>query len=426
MSERQLKLGSLFDGSGTAPLAAAMCGIQPVWASEIEPFPIRVTSKRFPGMKHLGSITEINGAEIEPVDIICGGSPCQDLSVAGKQAGLHEGKRSHLFFEMMRIIKEMRGATNGKYPRYVIWENVPGAFSSNGGNDFLAVLRAFAEIADPDVHVPRPENKGNTDRLAWKYAGTIVGDGYSIAWRTMDAQYWGVPQRRRRIYLVADFGSERAGEILFERTGVQGNPEPRRAARKGTAENATGSAGGSCSVRCLNPWDSQTIRQYDTDGLYPALTSNATGVQNRQGVVYPAVARCLTAEHDASPCVDRGQNVVAAFMGSQGAKARSIAYCDDGTTPHLRAENSGSNQVPDVVYSIEGNTIDRSSSKNGKGYSEDVSPTMNTQDRHGICYAADCRNLTLNEELSGTLQAKENGGMSLNYQNPVVYVKGEQ
>lgn len=135
-----LKLGSLFDGSGTAPLAAAMCGIEPVWASEIEPFPIRVTTQRFPGMKHLGSITDIDGATIEPVDIICGGSPCQDLSVAGKQTGLHNGKRSHLFFEMTRIITEMRGATNGKYPRYVIWENVPGAFSTNKGADFLAVL----------------------------------------------------------------------------------------------------------------------------------------------------------------------------------------------------------------------------------------------------------------------------------------------
>ena len=134
-----LKLGSLFDGSGTAPLAATMCGIEPVWASEIEKYPIAVTSARFPNMKHLGDITKIDGTAIEPVDIICGGSPCQDLSVAGKQAGLYEGERSHLFFEMTRIIKQMREATNGKYPRYCIWENVPGAFSSNKGYDFLAV-----------------------------------------------------------------------------------------------------------------------------------------------------------------------------------------------------------------------------------------------------------------------------------------------
>lgn len=152
-----MTLGSLFDGSGTCPLAAAMCGITPVWASEIEPYPIRVTQKNFPRMKHLGDITQINGAEIEPVDIVTFGSPCQDLSVAGTQKGLIDGKRSSLFFEAIRIIKEMRGVTHGKYPRYVIWENVPGAFSSNKGRDFLSVLRAFVEAAgghDTDVSEP--------------------------------------------------------------------------------------------------------------------------------------------------------------------------------------------------------------------------------------------------------------------------------
>ena len=233
-----MKLGSLFDGSGTAPLAATMCGIEPVWASEIEPYPIMVTTARFPNMKHLGSILDIDGKTVEPVDIICGGSPCQDLSVAGKQKGLHEGERSHLFFEMTRIIKEMREATNGRYPRYVIWENVPGAFSSNKGYDFLAVLQAFAEIADTDIHVPEPKQKASGKGLAWKYAGYVAGDGWSIAWRTVDAQYWGVPQRRRRIYLVADFGGERADEILFERTGVPGDSEPGRAQGKEIAGDA--------------------------------------------------------------------------------------------------------------------------------------------------------------------------------------------
>ena len=150
-----MTLGSLFDGSGTCPLAAAMCGITPVWASEIEPYPIRVTQKNFPRMKHLGDITQINGAEIEPVDIVTFGSPCQDLSIAGMQKGLIDGKRSNLFFEAIRIIKEMRKATHGKYPRYAVWENVPGAFSSNQGRDFLAVLRAFVEAAGGDgVDVP--------------------------------------------------------------------------------------------------------------------------------------------------------------------------------------------------------------------------------------------------------------------------------
>lgn len=145
-----MTLGSLFDGSGTCPLAAAMCGITPVWASEIEPYPIRVTQKNFPQMKHLGDITQINGAEIEPVDIVTFGSPCQDLSVAGTQKGLIDGKRSSLFFEAIRIIMEMREATHGKYPRYAVWENVPGALSSNQGRDFLAVLRAFVEAAGGD------------------------------------------------------------------------------------------------------------------------------------------------------------------------------------------------------------------------------------------------------------------------------------
>ena len=139
----------------------------------------------------------------------------------------------------------MREETNGKYPRYVIWENVPGAFSSNKGRDFLAVLQAFVEIADPDIHVPEPKQKASGSGLAWKYAGYVAGDGWSIAWRTVDAQYWGVPQRRRRIYLVADLGSERADEILFERTGVPGNPEPGRTARKETAADAGGSIEGS-------------------------------------------------------------------------------------------------------------------------------------------------------------------------------------
>lgn len=281
-----MKLGSLFDGSGTAPLAATMCGIEPVWASEIEPYPIRVTKARFPNMKHLGDITQINGAEIEPVDIICGGSPCQDLSVAGKQTGIHDGERSHLFFEMTRIIKEMRESTNGKYPKYVIWENVPGAFSSNNGNDFLAVLQAFAEIAENDILIPRPATRGKTERLVWTASGEVVGDGWSIAWRTVDAQYWGVPQRRRRIYLVTDFADGRAGEILFERKGRCWYPAESGEAREGTSDNAEGGAGGSCGVRCLNPWDFQAIRQYAVDGVYPAITSNETGGQNRQGVCY--------------------------------------------------------------------------------------------------------------------------------------------
>ena len=247
---KSMTLGSLFDGIGGFPLSAVMCGIEPRWASEIEPFPILVTHKRFPNMKHLGSVTEINGAEVEPVDIITFGSPCQDLSVAGKQAGIHEGARSNLFFEAVRIIKEMRqkDESTGRSdvdarPRYAVWENVPGAFSSNGGKDFQAVLQALAEVADPDVSIPLP------DGGKWLKAGCIVGDGYSIAWRVYDAQFWGVPQRRKRIYLIADFGSERAGEILFERESMCRDTAKGREEGQGTAEDAEGSVGRSSENR---------------------------------------------------------------------------------------------------------------------------------------------------------------------------------
>lgn len=175
--ERKLKLGSLFDGSGGFPLAGALHGIEPVWASEIEPFPIRVTQNRFPGMQHLGSVTDVNGAEVEPVDIITFGSPCQDLSVAGKQLGIHDGERSNLFFEAIRIIKEMRHATADEYPRFAVWENVPGAFSSNGGKDFQAVLQAFADVignADDPVPGP-PRGGGNLLGAYWETVGALPG-----------------------------------------------------------------------------------------------------------------------------------------------------------------------------------------------------------------------------------------------------------
>lgn len=250
------KLGSLFDGSGGFPLAGAMFDIEPVWASEIEAYPIRVTSKRFPNMKHLGDVTKINGAEIEPVDIITFGSPCQDLSIAGKQAGIHEGERSNLFFEAIRIIKEMRKVSANKFPRFALWENVPGAFSSNRGRDFQAVLQAFSEIPSSKsgrgtgcneelqeigkrVIVPIPGGG------KWKPAGVIVGDGFSVAWRVYDAQFWGVPQRRKRIYLIADFGSERAGQILFESESVCRNPAESRQAEQNIAKYVAGCPDGS-------------------------------------------------------------------------------------------------------------------------------------------------------------------------------------
>lgn len=170
-------------------------------------------------MKHLGDITKIHGDQIEPVDCITFGSPCQDLSIAGRRAGL-AGERSGLFMEAVRIIKEMRSSTNGLYPTFAVWENVPGAFSSNGGEDFRAVLEELARVEQPDASIPRPPRGGR-----WNKAGAIAGNGWSLAWRQLDAQYWGVPQRRKRISLVVDFRGQRATEILFERASLSGNPD---------------------------------------------------------------------------------------------------------------------------------------------------------------------------------------------------------
>ena len=246
-------IGSLFDGSGGFPLAAFMCGGVPIWASEIEPYPIAVTKSRFPYMKHLGSVTDIKGDEVEPVDVISFGSPCQDLSVAGLRKGLKhtengddETTRSGLFMEAVRIIKEMREATGGKYPRFAIWENVPGAFSSNKGEDFRVVCEELIKIVEPSAVMPAVPQNG------WAYADSYCGDRWSLAYRVLDAQYWGVPQRRRRIYLVLDLGGECAGEVLFKRDGLRGYFEEGRTPWQSIAGNATDCARtADCKSECL-------------------------------------------------------------------------------------------------------------------------------------------------------------------------------
>ena len=240
-----LTMGSLFDGIGGFPLAAVRHGIVPLWASEIEAFPIEVTKYHFPDMIHVGDITKLNGAYLPPVDIICGGSPCQDLSVAGARAGL-AGARSGLFMEQVRIVKEMRDADirDGQpavfvRPRWMCWENVPGAFSSGEpkGEDFRIVLEEICRIKCDTVHVPRP------DAGKWESAGRILlGTDFSLAWRVLDAQYWGVAQRRRRIFLVADFGGRTAPAILFKQDSLPGYPAPRLRAWEGAASAAQGGA----------------------------------------------------------------------------------------------------------------------------------------------------------------------------------------
>ena len=241
-----LTMGSLFDGIGGFPLAAVRNGIVPLWASEIEAFPIEVTKYHFPDMIHVGDITKLNGAYLPPVDIICGGSPCQD----GARAGL-AGARSGLFMEQVRIVKEMRDADirDGQpaqfvRPRWMCWENVPGAFSSGEpkGEDFRIVLEEIVRIKCDTVHVPRP------DGGRWESAGRILlGTDFSLAWRVLDAQYWGVAQRRRRIFLVADFGGRSAAAILFDQDSLSRNPAPCGGTWEGTAvpaQNRALDAGG--------------------------------------------------------------------------------------------------------------------------------------------------------------------------------------
>lgn len=294
-----LTLGSLFDGSGGFPLGGLISGITPVWASEIEPFPIRVTTKRMPFLKHYGDISQMDGGKIEPVDIITFGSPCTDMSIAGKRAGL-DGSQSILFYEAIRIIKEMREATNGKYPRWICWENVTGAFSSNGGADFKAVLEAVIGIAESEVQVPAPENG------KWPYADWYVGDGWSVAYRTLDAQYWGVPQRRRRIYLVADFGGNRAGEVLFKSEGLSGySTEGFRSWQRAAACAANGA--GTPSL-CLN----------DQGGSRMDVSEDVAGT--------------LRAEAHHPPVVMEA----AGFCTEHSARSRSIGY-EEERSPTLRA-----------------------------------------------------------------------------------------
>ena len=325
---KNYRLGSLFDGSGGFPLAGALCGIEPRWASEVEPYPIAVTRARFPNMKHLGDISKINGAEIEPVDVITFGSPCQDLSVAGKRAGLkHEANgdeettRSGLFMEAVRIIKEMREATNGKYPRFALWENVPGAFSSNKGEDFRIVLEELVKIVEPSAVMPAVPKNG------WPYADSYIGDGWSLAYRVFDAQYWGVPQRRRRIHLVADFRGERAREVLFERQGVRGYFTEGRTPWQGTPADAQGSTG-------ANDREGEGFDGVGERGLDAVAYSFEPGIAAREGGhIYEGVAGTLRAI--------AGDNQLACCYVLDDQGGQQITVRTDGKSPTLRAETHG-------------------------------------------------------------------------------------
>lgn len=356
---QKLTLGSLFDGIGGFPLAAALSGITPVWAAEIDPACVAVTRRHFPDMLHFGDVSEIDGAKIPPVDIITFGSPCQDLSVAGKRAGL-DGARSGLFTEAIRIIYEMREATHGVYPTFLVWENVPGAFSSRNGRDFQTVL---GEITKTDIPMPASGR--------WANAGVVRSGGVCVAWRVLDAQYWGVPQRRKRIYLIGSFGDNSAEKILFKPDRVRRYLAPREAAGKGTAADPAGSADTGCAGRVVYPFDLTQI----------------TSPTNRSKV--EANAACYTLSAKGYP-PSVAISDVGAFKAGNGAKAGGIGYSQD-VTPALTAAGSGTNQAPSVVYALQGSMVGREEQNGpqGNGVNENVCFTLNTADRHSVVYAID-------------------------------------
>lgn len=349
--DKQLTLGSLFSGSGGFELGGLLEGVKPVWSSEIEPFCRRVTTVRMPEVEQLGNIQDIHGGVIMPVYVVTFGSPCQDLSVAGKRAGIENGARSSLFFEAARVIREMREATDGKYPRYAVWENVPGAFTSNGGEDFRLVLETLAQIAESDIHIPEPP-KGK-----WPDAGELLGDGYSIAWRILDAQFFSVPQRRRRIYLVADFGGGSAGNVLFDSESLSGNLTKSQGQRQGIAGE-------------------------------PAACTGKTGIgfDRYNGTLTDDIAHTLPATGgDCVPMVFQGETV----LNDQGGERIDIT---NGVTSTLRAEA----HHPPIVA---GFCTEHSADARGIGYQEEVSPTLRT----GVVPAALYENHAQDSRYTGPL-----------------------
>ena len=412
MENKNLTLGSLFDGSGGFLLGGLISGITPIWSSEIEPFPIRVTTKRLPQVKHYGDISKMNGAEIEPVDIITFGSPCQDMSIAGKRDGLG-GSRSSLFYEAVRIIKEMRCKTDGRKPRFIVWENVPGAFSSNKGEDFRAVLEEVCKIKDESVSVPKT-NK-------WNRAGKIMGDNYSVAWRQFDAQFWGVPQRRKRIYLVADFADWCAGKILFESEGLSGYSKESiqswqssaSAFREGTQDTGIGLMfeNHGQDARYTGPLDvSQTVLStYGTGGNnQPFVVETPKTLKIRSGCEGGGKGPLIQENKSATLGTNNDQTLfqpVAYGICSKDSNSMKSANpnsgfyeADTSRTIDGNGGNPGCNQGGIAV--IEGNGT-RPSHK-GDGYKEsDVMYTLNATEQHAVAFADIHATLSANDGPKG-------------------------
>ena len=372
-----MTLGSLFDGIGGFLMAATHNGIEPIWASEIEKFPVAVTARRFPQVQQLGDVNSIDGAKIAPVDIVCAGSPCQDLSIAGKQEGLN-GARSSLFYRAVDIVRQMQRATGGKYPRFFVWENVPGAFSSNKGADFRAVL---AEIGAAEIPIPANGR--------WATAGLVELPECEIAWRVLDAQFFGVPQRRKRIFLVADFGEAGrcAGKILFERQSVPGDTPKGRTQGKGTAAGTGGGAHdtGRCAVlrmRAGKPGGGKgALVSYDKSLTLAANTNDQTlFCLNDQG------GESMTVENDTVGTLRAEAHGHIPLVFDMTHADEVLRRVDSNKSNTLNARmGTGGNQTP-LVFSIAGNTIGREDKNggNGKGVQEGISYTLNTTDLHAI------------------------------------------
>ena len=427
-------------------------------------------------MKHLGDITKINGAEIEIVDVITGGSPCQDLSIAGKRAGL-AGARSGLFMAQIRIVKEMRehDRANGRTgdmvrPRFMVWENVPGAFSSNKGKDFASVLEEIIRIAEPEApDIDVPEKGWPT----WGGYHDEVGGRWSVAWRVHDAQYWGVPQRRRRISVVADFGGDTAGEILFERKSVSGHPAESGTARERLAGDAQDGASYAVRIRgaVTTAGDRHGVAYISgVDGYNGDLTGDVASTIGVNCGMSTGRNDVMELSANENGGMVRGSVLCAGFKAGQGAQAGGIGYSEE-VSPTLASAPSGTNQTPavvaldmshacdvirdcgEVVPSLQarmgtgGNQVPltyqqttgtlspgaHAGSYNGQDayndmlvVSSEISPTLRAkandpyrEDMAAYIASVDCRNFCEGDEINGTLQAKSNGGISYNLQNTV-------
>ena len=466
MDKKELILGSLFDGSGGFPLGGILAGIKPVFSSEIEPLPIRVTEKRLPQVKHYGDVNKLNGADLPPVDIITGGFPCTDVSIAGKREGLY-AQRTGLFFQFVRIVKEMRCKSNGKYPRYLVAENVTGLFSSAKGEDFRTVLEEICKIKDGEVHIPEPAK--------WENAGEILGDNFSIAWRVFDSARWGVPQRRKRIYLVADFDGTSAGKILFESEGISGySAESFKSwqAAAGSVTQGTGTAG----KICLNDQGGNRMDVTEekactlrAEAHHPPVVMESAGFCTE----HSAKSRSIGYEEEMSPTLRAGvvpaavcfENhsmdtryrqlddiapTVSATYGmggippdaNQGGIAVVEAYgicskdsnamksnnpnsgfykADTSRTIDGNGGNPSCNQGGIAVVAVEGNGT--RPSHHGNGYSEEgVGYTLNTTEQHGVAYGIDRATynmgqnaqyaISIQEEVEPTIVAKGPGAVA--------------